>query len=142
VIAMVKRARLFRLQRYVVRLDGRTRAIRAAEVVISSTTMLEKPPYLFGPPETLGDGQLEVYVVTARTLNDYMRLTWNLFFRSGRPSAKLSHWTVRKGARIDCARRPSLVQADGELIGRTPVEIHLLQRALNVIVPRLVPKPV
>ena len=142
VIAMVKRARLFRLQRYVVRLDGRTRAIRAAEVVISSTTMLEKPPYLFGPPETLGDGQLEVYVVTARTLNDYMRLTWDLFFRSGRPSAKLSHLTVRKGARIDCARRPSLVQADGELIGRTPVEIHLLQRALNVIVPRLVPKPV
>jgi len=140
-IAMVKRARLLRLQRYLVRLDGSTRAIRAAEVVISSTTMMEKPPFLFGPPETLCDGQIEVYVVTARTLNDYLRLTWDLFLRSGKPAAKLSHWTARKDARIDCARRSLLVQADGELIGHTPVEVLVRHKALHVIVPKPVPKP-
>jgi diacylglycerol kinase family enzyme len=70
--------------------------IRAAEVLISSTILLEKPPFLFGPPGTLSDGQFEVYVVTARTL----------------------------------------VQADGEMIGHTPVEIHLLAKALHVIMPK------
>jgi diacylglycerol kinase (ATP) len=136
VLAMVKQSRIFRLQRYMLRLDGRPRSIRAAEVLISNTTMLEKPPFLFGPPETLGDGQLEVYVVTARTLGDYMRLVWDVFLRSGKPAAKLSHWAARQSARIDSFRRSSLVQADGEMIGHTPVEIHLVPKAIHVIMPK------
>lgn len=136
VIAMVKRASIFRLQRFVLRLDGRPRWIRAAEVLISNTTLLEKPPLLFGPPDTLGDGQLEVYVVTARTVGDYMRLVWDVFLRSGKPAAKLSHWAARQSARIDSFRRSSLVQADGELIGHTPLEIHLVPKAIHVIMPK------
>jgi diacylglycerol kinase family enzyme len=70
------------------RLDGRPWLGRAADVMVSSTTLLEKPPFLFGPPETLGDGQMEVYVVTARTLGDYLRLLWDVFFRSGKRMVK------------------------------------------------------
>jgi diacylglycerol kinase family enzyme len=137
VVAMLKQARIFRLRRYMVKLDGTSRFVRAAEVLISNTTLLEKPPSLFGPPKTLGDGQLEVYVVTARTIGDYLRLGWDVFFRSGKQAAKMSHWEARRGASIDALRRPSLVQADGEMIGHTPVEIHLVPKALHVIMPPL-----
>jgi diacylglycerol kinase family enzyme len=133
---MIKQSSIFQLRRYMLRLDGRRRFIRAGEVLISNTTMLEKPPVLLGPPETLGDGQLEVYVVTARTMSDYVRLAWDVFFRSGKRAAKLSHWTARQSARIDSFRRSSLVQADGEMIGHTPVEIHLIPKAIQVIMPQ------
>jgi YegS/Rv2252/BmrU family lipid kinase len=136
VLAMVKRPRVFQLHRYTLTLDGEPRAVRAAEVLISNTTLLETPLLVFGPPETLCDGQLEVYVVTARTLGDRMRLVWDLFSRPGMPAAKLSHWAVNRSARIDAIRRSPLVQADGEVIGRTPVEIQLVPKAIRVIVPK------
>jgi diacylglycerol kinase (ATP) len=135
VLAMFRQARIFRLRRYMLKLDGKPRLVRAAEVLISNTTLMERPPSLFGPPETLGDGQLEVYVVTARTIGDYLRLGWDVFFRSRRQAASMSHWEARRSASISSLRRPSLVQADGEMIGHTPVEIHLVPGALRVIMP-------
>ena len=72
VMALIKRSSIFRLRRYTLTLDGRPRSIRAAEVMVSNTTLLEKPPAVFGPPETLDDAELEVYVVTAHTLGDYV----------------------------------------------------------------------
>jgi len=136
VLSMVKRSSIFRLHRYTLTLDGETRSVRAAEVMISNTTLLKKPPMVFGPPETLCDGQFEVYVLTARTLGDYLRLLWDLFLRPGKPAAKLSHWTVRESARIDAIRRSPMVQADGEVIGNTPVEIRLVAKAIHVIAPK------
>jgi diacylglycerol kinase (ATP) len=141
VLAMIRRSSLFQLQRFRVTLDGRTRRVRAAEVMISSSTLMRTPPFLLGTPETLSDGQLEVYVLTARTLGDYIRLAWEVFMQPGKPRAKLSHWTATRSARIDVLRRSRLVQADGELIGRTPVEILMVPRAVHVIVPRPVPAP-
>jgi len=40
---------------------------------------------------------------------------------------------ARQSARVDSFRRFSLVQADGEMIGHTPVEIHLVPKAVNLI---------
>ncbi len=135
-MSIVKRSSLFRLRRYKVTLDGRTRWIRASEVMISNTTLMERPPSLLGPPETLSDGQLEVYVLTARTLRDYARLVWDLFMRPGRPATKLSHLAATHSARVEAERHSPLVQADGEMIGHTPVEIQMVPRAIHVITPR------
>ncbi len=137
-LAMIKRSGVFQLQRYTLTLDGLPRSIRAAEVLISSPTLLEKPPFLFGPPETLDDGQLEVYVVTAHTLADYARLVWDLFRRPGRSAAKLTHLAATHSVRIT-ADRSHLVQADGEVIGHTPVEVQLVLKAIHVIMPNPVP---
>jgi diacylglycerol kinase (ATP) len=137
-LAMIKRSGVFQLQRYTLTLDGLPRSIRAAEVLISNATLLEKPPFLLGPPETLDDGQLEVYVVTAHTLGDYARLVWDLFRRPGRSAAKLTHLAATHNVRIT-ADRSHLVQADGEVIGHTPVEVELVLKAIHVIMPKPVP---
>jgi diacylglycerol kinase (ATP) len=136
VIAMLRGSKFFRPHRYALWLDGRSRPIRAVEVVASNTTLLEKPNFLFGPPESLNDGKLEVYALSARNAGDYARLMWDLFWRSGKPAAKLFHWTVTRSLRIESHRRSLLVQADGELIGRTPMEIHLKPKAIRVIMPK------
>ena len=138
VIALIKRSSIFRLRRYTLTLDGRPRSIRAAEVLISNPTLLEKPPAVFGSPETLDDAQLEVYVVRAHTLGDYVRLVWDLFRRPGRSAAKLSHLAATHAIRIE-AKRSELVQADGEVIGHTPVEVRLIPKAIHVIMPKPAP---
>jgi diacylglycerol kinase (ATP) len=135
---LVKRSSLFQLHRYFVTIDGQRRRIRAAEILISTTTLLEKPPYVFGPPETLNDGQLEVYLITAQTVIDYLRLVWNLFRHPGKPSTRLRHWVARQSIRIEAERSPQLVQGDGDVIGHTPLDITLAPRVLRVVVPRSV----
>ena len=138
ILAMIKRSSIFHLQRYTLTLDDRARSVRAAEVMISNTTLLVKPPFLFGAPDTLADGQLEVYIVRAQTLGDYVRLIWDLFRRPGRSAAKLSHLAATHSVRIE-ANRSHLVQADGEVIGHTPVEVQLVRKAIHVIMPKPVP---
>ena len=86
----------------------------------------------------LDDGQLEVYVVTAHTLSDYMRLVWDLFRRPGQSAAKLSHLAATHTIQIE-ANRSQLVQADGEVIGHTPVEVRLVPKAIHVIMPKPAP---
>jgi len=137
---LLTRASIFRSHHYELTIDGqkRRRRIRAVEILASSTTLLQKPPFIFGPPETLSDGQFEVYVITARTLLDYLRIIWARISGSGR-SAKLFHWSGRKSIRIDSHRSPQLVQADGEVIGKTPLDAEMVPRALPVIVPASVP---
>ncbi len=136
ILAMIKRSSLFQRHKYILTLDGQPRSIRVAEVMISNNTLLEKPPFLFGPPETLNDGQLEIYLVTARTLGDYVRMVWSLFRRPGQSAPKLTHLTATHSVRIDGHRRSHLVQADGEVIGHTPVEVQLVAKAIRVIMPK------
>jgi diacylglycerol kinase family enzyme len=132
---MLRQSNLFQIRRYILTLDGRHWRTRASEVLISSPTLLERPPYVFGPPETLSDGRLEVYLIAAQTLGDYARLVWDILRRPGQSSATLRHWTARQAVRIESAGRPRLVQADGEVIGYTPIEVELAPRALRVIRP-------
>ena len=138
VMALIKRSSIFRLRRYTLTLDGRPRSIRAAEVLVSNPTLLEKPPSVFGPPETLDDAQLEVYVIRAHTLGDYVRLVWDLFRRPGQSAAKLSHLAATHTIQIK-ATHSQLVQADGEVIGHTPVDVRMVPKAIHVIVPKPAP---
>jgi diacylglycerol kinase family enzyme len=100
--------------------------------------LLEKPPSVFGPPETLDDAQLEVYVITAHTLGDYVRLVWDMLRRPGQSAAKLSHLAATHTIQIE-ANHSQLVQADGEVIGHTPVEVRLVPKAIHVIRPKPAP---
>lgn len=132
---VIRRASIFQLRRYELTIDGQRQSVNASEVMVSNTTLLETLPHLFGPPENLNDGQLEVYLVTAKTFRDYLHLVWDLIRRPGQRTAKLFHMTVKESILIETKGRSQLVQADGEVIGRTPVTVELVPKAFRVIMP-------
>jgi diacylglycerol kinase family enzyme len=130
---LIKRVKVLQLQHYRLTIDGQTQAINAAEVLVSNTTLLETLPSVFGPPENLNDRQLEIYLITARTWGDYARMAWNLIRRPGHKVPKLFHLGVKRSIRIENSGASQLVQADGEIIGRTPVEVELVPRSIRVV---------
>jgi diacylglycerol kinase (ATP) len=134
---MIKQSRIFQLHRYILTIDGKPLRVRASEVMISNPTLLDEPPHLFGPPETLNDGQLEAYLVTAHTVREYLELVWETLRHPGQSVAKLRHWVAQKSIRIETDGKSQLVQADGEVIGHTPVEVEIVRKAIHVIMPRL-----
>ena len=116
--------------------DGRQVQVRASEVLVANGTFLHEPPFPYGPPAEFNDQQLNVYILTARTLADYLRLIWALLRRSTKQQIALHTLQIRTSITIDALRRPQPVQADGEWIGQTPITVELVPSAVRLIVPQ------
>ena len=115
--------------------DGHQVQVRASEILVANGTFLQEPPFPYGLPESFNDQQCDVYILTARTLADYLRLIWGLLRRSPKRQAELRTLRIRTSITIDALRRPQPVQADGEWIGHTPVTVELVPTAIRLIVP-------
>ncbi len=135
----IRRLHLFRHHRYRLTIDGHAQVVSASEVLISNATLMQSVTQVFGPPENLNDGQLEVYLVTAKTLGDYLRMAWNLIMPHRAPE-EIKHLTVRRTIRIESRGEKQLVQADGEVIGHTPVDVELVLKAIRVVMPPSAPE--
>ena len=86
--------------------------------------------------ETFSDGELEVNILTASTTTEYIRLTWELLLNPEDFKTDLKDYSVRKYIRLESKDGSIPVQADGEVIGKTPVEIHLVPKAVRILVPK------
>ncbi len=136
---MFKESRIFQLRHYKLTVDDKSYRINAAEVMVSNSTLLETLPDLFGSVDTLHDGKLELYLLKARTWRDYLQLLWDLIRQQKKANDKLAHMEAKHSIRIEAVNHSQLVQADGEVIGHTPVEIHLERKVLRVIMPKPLP---
>ena len=130
-----KQSSLFQLNRYRLTIDGRALNVRASEILISNTTLLKELPHLFGSPPELTDRQLEIYLVTASTVGHYLKLFWHLIRHPGKPAPKFVHLTAKQTVTIESLGRARLTQADGEVLGHTPVTVELIPKAIQVIMP-------
>ena len=116
-------------------LDGLHVQVKATEVLIANGQFLKGPPFLFGPRDKFNDGTLEVNILTAEKPTDYVALAWDLLQGPDQDKSELHDLRIRESITIETPGGTQSVQADGELIGETPVEIHLVRNALKVLVP-------
>jgi YegS/Rv2252/BmrU family lipid kinase len=121
--------------RYNLVIDGHNIQVQATEILISNGSILKEPPVLLGPPEDMNDSEFEVHILTARTIFDYLRLAWSLLVHRERRKQDLRTLKVQKSILIEHTGRKQPVQADGEVIGWTPVEVQIVANALKVIAP-------
>lgn len=124
----------FRPRTLEITVDGVLQKTSAVEVAVSNSGILATMLFPGGRGILVDDGYLDVWILTTRTLLDYPRYL-SLVLR-GRPAAPRI-LCLRAGERIVIrSTRPHAVQADGDVIGTTPVEIEVLPHAVKVIVPR------
>lgn len=126
----------FNPRRYRLCIDGSSMQVKATEVLISNGSLLENPPAPLGPPAEFKDGELDVYIISARTLRDYLRLVWELLTRSPRRASDVHHLRVSKSIVIESLGEAQPTQGDGEIIGETPLEVLITPRAVEVITPK------
>lgn len=122
-----------RLTRFKIKVDGRRITARAAEVLLVNGGIAGfkvAPP---GPPPDHSDGLLNLYLVRARTIGDFLTLGVNLLLGRQAVRSNIRVFTVSQALEIS-TRKPVDVQADGDLIGTTPLKVILRRAALKVIV--------
>lgn len=123
-------ARIFDLE-----IDGHDLRVEAVEVLVSNGRILKESPLLFGRRESFSDGQLEVNILRASNLGEFVSLAWDLILDVKEENSKLHSLAIRQQFRMDTPGQPMPVQADGEVIGQAPVSINLVPKAIRVIVP-------
>jgi diacylglycerol kinase (ATP) len=123
-------------RRFELQVDGSAIKVRASEILISNGSLLEDPPIPLGPPSEFKDGEFDVYIISARTLTDYLRLIWQLLSRSAKEASDVHHLRVSEKIRVEAVGEAQPTQGDGEVIGETPLEVRVKYQALQIIAPK------
>jgi diacylglycerol kinase family enzyme len=116
-------------------IDGETHTHNATDVLISNCGILARALFPNGPDIRADDGLLDIGVVRMKSPLEY---PWYYLLRWIAPKQVNTiniETTAKKSIIIRCDK-PIVVQADGDVIGTTPVEIELLPLAVTVFVPR------
>ena len=116
-------------------IDGETVERDAAAVMVVNFGAVLNDLIVLGPRIERDDGKLDLCVFSPRSSWDAARVAWRLLRKDFRPHPAM---TYRSGTRfrIDCEPRQD-AQADGELVGATPLEIAVEPRAVRLLVPRV-----
>lgn len=120
--------------RFQIRVNGRNYSRKASEIMILNSGAIGKPYFHWGPKVAYDDGRLDVRIVRARTAWAYFRLGWNMFLKRQKQDPSVTSMIVEE--KIDIrAEKPLPVQADGEFVGETPIQVQVVPNSVRMIVP-------
>ncbi len=124
----------FQGQRFTIVVDGKRLRPRAAQILVANAGTLGIPPFRWGPDISLSDGQLNLCIARLRTIKDYPRVAWQLLKGDYSKGSNIDYLPFTKQVTIT-TDAPLPIQADGEIIGETPIRISVVPQGLRVIVP-------
>lgn len=122
------------LKRFQITIDKRQLEARASEVNITNMGLIGFEPFRWDERVQPDDGYLDLHILRARTLLDYLQLGLNMILRRSSRTPSLRSFRAQERIVIQ-TEKPLTVQSDGELIGKTPIEVHIAAKAIKVIVP-------
>jgi YegS/Rv2252/BmrU family lipid kinase len=131
---LVKQVLGIKLTRYHIEADGKTYHGKALEIMVANygvvglnliESLLEVHP---------DDGKADVLIFKPRTILDLPAMFWQALILRKKRAPKFQQLQASRTIKID-TMPPMDVQADGEMIGKTPVTVTVLPRCVGVIVP-------
>lgn len=118
---------------YQLTLDGKEVEIEGITCMICNSGNVGQPGLSLAPSISVSDGLLDVVVIRGSDVGSLLSVIASVV-RGNEDAEPLQHFPAKDiKVRID---PPQPVQADGELMGETPVEITVVPQAVRVIIPR------
>ena len=133
---------VLRRERFRVRLtvDGVVHERDASAVMVANFGAVLNELITLGPGIAHDDGRLDACVFTAETTGDAVTVMWKLFRGDFHDDDPRLLYVPGRAFRIE-TDPPRRAQADGELIGETPLEVTVEPRAARLIRARLAERP-
>ncbi|MDQ3948871.1 MAG: diacylglycerol kinase family lipid kinase [Gemmatimonadota bacterium] len=114
--------------------DGAVYDRRAAAAMVANFGAILHDRITFGPGIQSDDGLLDACIYSPQSLRDALRIMWRLLRRDFRSDDRVLY---RSGRHIHLETDPRHeVQADGELVGMTPLDVEVVPLAALFLVPR------
>jgi YegS/Rv2252/BmrU family lipid kinase len=130
----VRRLIGYRSRRFLISADGEQARPSCLQVVLANCGALGTSGLKWGPEVRMDDGHIDVCIMRGRTLLDYLRVGLSVLLGRHRQDPNIQYLTAKQAVAVSTAR-PLPVQGDGEVIGETPIEVQVVPRSLQVIVP-------
>lgn len=135
IIALAKR--IFDRQLHTIKItyDGKLEKVRAHSVMILNASRFSVSGVHVGPAGNPHDGLLETVVMERTSAGETLQTLGQMV-----TGGIVKPMDLKTAKRITISSRPQLpVQADGEVIGKTPLEVIVLANAVTFLVPRNYP---
>ena len=131
---LIKQLFGLKLRHFRIKIDDESIEIKASEIMVVNSSLVgigELPTKLNIHPD---DGIFEVLMVRDQTLMGYLSVAWNALVRREKKTPLFACLGGSKKVTIQ-SKEGLPVQGDGEVIGKTPVEIRMIPSAVRVCVP-------
>jgi diacylglycerol kinase (ATP) len=114
--------------------DGAAYDRPAAAAMVANFGAILHDRITFGPGIQSDDGVLDACVYSPRTLRDALRIMWRLLRKDFRSDDCILY---RSGRHVRIETEPRLeMQADGEIVGETPLDVEVEPLAAEILVPK------
>ncbi|MEZ5632957.1 diacylglycerol kinase family lipid kinase [Nitrosomonas sp.] len=124
-----------RTWRMTLTVDDQEILLRASFIMIANVGGLGAAELRWGDNILLDDGRIDICVVHARTIKDYLMLASSILWRRHKLYPKLTYYHAVRNIRVMTTSKRMPVRGDGEIIGHSTVEITLVPAAIKVITP-------
>ena len=115
--------------------DGQHHTFHATAALVANFGTVLGGLLQLGPAIVPDDGMLDLCVFAPRTMGDVVKLGWRMLRHDFREAP---HMSFLRGRNIRLETTPvRMAQADGELIGPTPLDCHVLPNAARLLAPRV-----
>lgn len=123
-------------QRFMLVIDGVRHRVSASQVLVANGGEMGQPPFSWGTEIVPDDGVIDVCIITARTLRDYLKVGWATLTGKQHSSQQMRYFKARQSVAINLKskRQRMPVQLDGELAGTTPIQIIVEPRTVRCVV--------
>ncbi len=119
----------FQAHRFSISADGHRARPRALQVLLANSGTLGASELRWGPDVRVDDGRIDVCILRAQTLLDFLSLGWSVLWGRHKEDHHIRYMTAHRTVAVS-TDRPLPVQGDGEVIGETPLEVHMVPGAL------------
>ncbi len=114
--------------------DGRKVEAKAVLAMVANAGAILGGRFSVGPDVRPDDGELDLCVFMPERTRDIFGLIWRLLRKDFRPHPRM---TFARGRRFRISTEPPVsIQADGDIVGRTPIEISVAPAAAVFLKPR------
>jgi diacylglycerol kinase (ATP) len=125
----------FQPGRYSISVDGGPQVrLRALQLLLANCGTLGATRLRWGPDIQPEDGRIDVCVIRAKTLLDYLGLAWSVVSGQQTKDRNIRYFVAKESVEIHCSRDYP-VQGDGEVIGHSHLTMRVVPAALRIVVP-------
>jgi len=132
-VEFYKQALGLQLHRYYLEYDHRSASYLATEILITNGRSMGLTNLKWPEDIAFDDGKLNILIFRAKNLMDIFRMIISLFSQKEKNKSGIRQITFNNYCRIE-SRKTTPVQADGDVINKTPIEVKINPKSLLIIV--------
>ncbi len=132
-VEFYKQALGLQLHRYYLEYDHQSASYLATEVLITNGRSMGLPNLKWPDDIAFDDGKLNILILRAKNLMDLFKMIISLFSQKEKNKSGIKQITFNNYCRIE-SRKITPVQADGDVINKTPIEVKINPKSLLIIV--------